>query len=77
MPGFSYYPPNTTTILAIKASRSVSSRFAQTAREELDFAVLTAELVDAMRKTVQPEHISIWLKEPDWSDNAKKHRAPS
>lgn len=57
------------------ASRTLN-RFAQTARDEVDLAVLTAELVDVVRETMQPEHISIWLKEPDWSDNAEKYTTP-
>jgi hypothetical protein len=41
------------------------NRFAQTAREEVDLAALTAELVGVIRETMQPEHISIRLKGSD------------
>jgi hypothetical protein len=40
------------------------ARFAQTARDEVDLDVLTAELLQVVKETMQSEHISIWLKEP-------------
>jgi hypothetical protein len=36
--------------------------FAATARDETDLDKLTAELVRVIQETMQPEHVSIWLK---------------
>jgi hypothetical protein len=38
------------------------ARFAEVARNETDLEQLTAELVQVVDNTMQPEHISLWLK---------------
>jgi hypothetical protein len=40
----------------------VLATFARTARDEVDLARVEAELLAAVRETMQPEHISLWLK---------------
>jgi hypothetical protein len=42
-------------------AQQVLARFAQTARDETDMAVLTAELERVVQETMQPEQISVWL----------------
>jgi len=37
-------------------------QFAQTARDETDLEKLTAELVRVIQETMEPEHLSIWLR---------------
>jgi hypothetical protein len=44
--------------------------FAITARDETDLDRLTARLVEVVQETMQPAHVSLWLKEP----NAKPAR---
>ena len=41
----------------------VLAEFAQTARDEPDLEALTAELERVVRETMQPEQVSLWLKE--------------
>ncbi len=41
----------------------VLAEFAQTARDEVELAALTAELARVAQETVQPESVSIWLRE--------------
>ena len=41
----------------------VLSQFAQTARDETDLDSLTAELARVVQETMQPERVSVWLKE--------------
>src|SRR3990170_814499 len=43
--------------------------FAATCRDETDLDKLTASLVNVVQETMQPEHVSLWLK--DASHNAK------
>jgi hypothetical protein len=43
-------------------AQQVLAQFAQTARDETDMGVLTAELVSVVQETLQPELISVWLK---------------
>ena len=38
--------------------------FAQTARDEVDLEALTGELTRVVRQTMQPDRISIWLRDP-------------
>ncbi|MGW8226118.1 MAG: hypothetical protein ACWGOY_10305 [Anaerolineales bacterium] len=38
-------------------------QFASTARDEVDLSNLTAALIGVVDKTIQPEHIAIWLSE--------------
>ena len=37
--------------------------FAETARDEVDLGVLAAELQRTIAVTVQPAHMTLWLKE--------------
>ncbi len=39
-------------------------KFSAKLRDETDLATLNAELLRAVRETVQPEHASLWLREP-------------
>jgi hypothetical protein len=43
-------------------AQQVLAQFAQTARNETDLDALTAELTRVVQETLQPEHVSIWLK---------------
>jgi hypothetical protein len=38
------------------------AHFANTARDEVDLDVLTGELTGVVRETMQPEHVSLWLR---------------
>lgn len=42
-------------------AQQVLALFAQTARDETDMDVLTAELVRVVQETMQPEHVGVWL----------------
>jgi hypothetical protein len=44
-------------------AQQVLAQFAQTARDETDLDALTAELVRVVQETLQPEHVSVWLRE--------------
>ena len=39
------------------------SVFSKTLREETDLEVLNAELLTLIRETMQPEHVSLWLRQ--------------
>ena len=39
--------------------------FAATCRDETDLDKLTARLVEVVQETMQPEHVSLWLKKSD------------
>jgi hypothetical protein len=43
-------------------AEKVLERFAATARDETDLDALTAELVRVIQETMQPEHVSVWLR---------------
>ncbi|MCB0246680.1 MAG: hypothetical protein KDI12_24935, partial [Anaerolineae bacterium] len=43
-------------------AQQVLARFALTARDETDLDALTAELVRVVQETMQPEHVSMWLR---------------
>ncbi len=43
-------------------AEKVLERFAATVRDETDLDALTAELLQVIQETMQPEHVSIWLK---------------
>ena len=45
-------------------AQQVLAQFALTARDETDLDALTAELVRVVQETMQPEQVSVWLK--DW-----------
>ena len=44
-------------------AQQVLAQFALTARDETDLDALTAELVRVVDETLQPEHVSVWLRE--------------
>jgi hypothetical protein len=44
-------------------AQQVLAQFAQIARDEVDMAALQAELLKVVQETMQPERVSIWLKE--------------
>ncbi|MEZ4517237.1 MAG: hypothetical protein R3C44_10490 [Chloroflexota bacterium] len=46
-------------------AEQVLEQFAATVRDETDLDALTAELVRVIRETMQPEFVSVWLKEPE------------
>lgn len=43
-------------------AEQVLSRFALTVRDETDLDKLTAELVRVIQETMEPEHVTVWLK---------------
>ncbi len=51
-------------------AEKVLERFAATARDETNLDALTAELVRVIQETMQPEHVSVWLK-PTGDDRKK------
>ncbi len=46
-------------------AEQVLEQFAATVRDETDLDELTAELVRVIQETMQPESVSVWLREPD------------
>lgn len=44
-------------------AQQILAQFAQTAQDETDMAALTRELVRVIQETMQPEQVSVWLKE--------------
>jgi len=43
-------------------AEKVLAQFAATARDETDLDALTAELLRVIQETMEPEHVSLWLK---------------
>lgn len=43
-------------------AQQLLARFAQTARNETDLEQLTAELLNTVQETMQPAHVSLWLR---------------
>jgi len=43
-------------------AQQVLAQFAQTARDEMDLEGLTAELIQVVQETMQPESLTVWLK---------------
>ena len=44
-------------------AQQVLAQFAVVARDETDLDALTAELLRVVQETMQPEHVSIWLRQ--------------
>ena len=55
-------------------AEKVLARFATTARDETDLDALTAELVRVIQETMQPEHVSVWLR-PGGDEHTSESRA--
>jgi hypothetical protein len=54
-------------LTAVSTARSydaqqILTQFTQTARNEVEIAVLQAELVQVLQETMQPEQVSVWGK---------------
>lgn len=45
--------------------------FAATARDEVDLALMTSELLRVVEKTMQPESVSLWLREKDTAESQR------
>ena len=43
----------------------VIAKFGATCRDETDLDKLTASLINVVQETMQPEHVSLWLKKSD------------
>ena len=46
------------------AAKTLAS-FGQVARDEVDLEALTSNLLAVVEGTIQPKHISLWLRSPD------------
>jgi hypothetical protein len=51
-------------------AQQVLALFAQTARDETDMTVLTAELLQVVQETMQPESATVWLKQTRGNERA-------
>jgi hypothetical protein len=54
-------------------AQQVLAQFAQTARDETNLDALTAALAGVVQETLQPEGVSVWLKQP-WREQGEQDR---
>lgn len=52
-------------------AEQVLARFAATSRDETDLDLLTAELLQVIQETMEPEHVSVWLRPADWTTSGR------
>ncbi|MEM9776952.1 MAG: hypothetical protein AAF902_20410, partial [Chloroflexota bacterium] len=50
-------------------TQATLARFAETARDEVELERLTAGLLQVVQETMQPEHVTVWLKNSSSSRN--------
>jgi hypothetical protein len=48
--------------------------FSATLREEVDLAQLTEQLLGVVQETMQPAHVSLWLRQPEGHENKRATR---
>ena len=46
-------------------SRETLEMFSSTLRQEVDLSALTGQLVSVVTETMQPQHVSLWLRNRD------------
>ncbi len=58
-------------------AQQVLAQFALTARNETDLDALLAELVRVVDETLQPEHVSVWLRKQEAPKSALASSGPT
>ena len=49
----------------MRREEEVLAAFAETVRDEVDLDRLAEALLTVVEETMQPEHVSLWLSEPE------------